>query len=60
MKLGIRIEIKEIENGFVVELFTEHGISKLDKTVFASTMKNVLDIIKVWVRAERKEGDKQE
>ena len=46
----IRIEIREIENGFIVELFDDAGPAELDKTVFIDSFDSVMKEILKWFR----------
>ena len=50
----IHIEIKEIENGFVVELFNSTGPAELDKTLFLDSFDAVLKEILKWFRKEKR------
>jgi hypothetical protein len=46
------ISIKEIENGFVVELFDDVGPQNLDKTVFCKGWKEVTKTVMEWRKQE--------
>jgi hypothetical protein len=46
------IEIQEISNGFVVELFDKRGPSNLDRTVFCKDWKEVTKAIDEWFEDE--------
>ena len=46
----IHIEIREIENGFVVEFFDSIGPAELDKTVFIDSFDGVMKEILKWFR----------
>ena len=50
----IHIEIKEIENGFVVEFFDDIGPAELDKTVFIDSFDGVMKEILKWQKAQKK------
>jgi hypothetical protein len=52
-----RINIEEIENGFVVELFDTHGPSSLDKTVFCSGWDEVTKAVLEWRKQEDNPSD---
>lgn len=54
--LGIYIEIQELENGFVVHFFSQHGSSKFDKNTYYPTILDALTAIQNWVKAW-KEGE---
>ena len=46
------VQVDEIENGFVVELFDDHGPMNLDKTVFCKDWKEVTKTVMDWREAE--------
>jgi len=46
--LGIKIEVEEIENGYIIKFYTENGPSKLDKTIHVNTWKETLYQIDNW------------
>lgn len=46
------INIEEIENGFVVELFDDHGPQNLDKTIYCKDWKEVTKAVMDWREAE--------
>ena len=52
--LGLHIEIKELDNGFVVDFFSEKGGSKFDKSVYCATMLDVVSAVQDWVKKVRK------
>jgi len=54
----IHVDIKEIENGFVVELFNSDGPTELDKTVFAKSLDEVLKVISDWYKEEKESTHK--
>ena len=53
----IHVEIEEIENGFILKLFSEEGPQELDKTVFVSdSFEKTLKTLTEWyaeVKGER-------
>ena len=49
----IHIEIREIKNGFIVELFDDAGPAELDKTIFLDSFDAVLKEILKWFRKEK-------
>lgn len=48
MTAKISVTIKEIDNGFTVEEFSEKGPADLDRIIFVKTFKEVLDEIRDW------------
>lgn len=50
----LHIDIQEIENGYVIELFDSTGSSELDKTIYAKTWEEVLTHIEDWKKELRK------
>jgi hypothetical protein len=46
--LGIKIKIRELENGFVVELFSQKGSSEFDKEIYCTNLEDVLSKINEW------------
>lgn len=49
----IHVEIDEIENGFVVELFDSKGPSDLDKTVHVESIDEVVKLLVDWYKKEK-------
>ena len=54
--IGINIEIQEIENGWVVKLFSDHGPSRFDKTVYCKDFSEVLEEVQAWKQLLEEDG----
>ena len=46
--MKLKIEIRQIDNGFVLHLFDEDGPSSHDEDVFLQSLEQVLQKIKRW------------
>jgi len=48
--LKIHVEIKQIDNGYVLHLFDEEGPAEHDMDLFLEIMDEVLEKIKAWTK----------
>lgn len=44
----IQVEIKSLDNGFILSLFDEDGLAENDETLFLTTKKEVLKKLDEW------------
>ena len=53
--MKINIEIKQIDNGFILHLFDEDGLASHDQDLFFEDFNDVLKKIEEWEKEAREE-----
>jgi hypothetical protein len=53
--IGIKISIVQVENGFIVEVYTRHGHSKFDKEFYVEKFEDVIKALVTWEKKVNKE-----
>jgi hypothetical protein len=53
-RLGIHIKIRELNNGFVVDFFSEKGDSKFDGATYCATVEDMQKALADWIKSVKK------